>query len=161
MIRTASADDAPAICEIYNYYVANTIITFDEDPMIAADLIPQLETGGEKHPWFVYEESGRVLGYSHASGWKSRCAYRYSVETSVYLDKDETGRGLGKALYRALIKHLRATDCHSLLAGIALPNESSVALHESLGFEKVGQFREVGRKFDSWIDVGYWELILT
>jgi len=101
-----------------------------------------------------------VLGYAYASKWKSRCAYRYAVESSIYLAPDATGRGLGTRLYVALIDALRAKSVHTIIGGIALPNPASVALSEKLGFRKIGQFEQVGWKFEKWIDVGYWELIL-
>lgn len=161
MIRSATSADAAAISEIYNHYVVNTIITFEEEKVSQNEMaqsITELLAAGR--PWLVWEENGRVRGYAYANGWKSRCAYRFALETTVYVDKDAIGRGLGTKLYTALIDALRSTGIHSLIGGIALPNEGSVALHEKLGFVKIGQFKEVGWKFDQWIDVGYWELIL-
>ena len=111
-------------------------------------------------PWLVCEDAGLVVGYAYATTWKSRCAYRYSAETSVYLSQQCVRKGIGSKLMQELIVRLRALVLHSILAGIALPNEASIALHEKLGFEKVAHFKEVGRKFDRWIDVAYWELIL-
>ena len=106
------------------------------------------------------EDEGQVVGYAYASRWKSRCAYRYSVETTVYLSSAATGKGFGSLLYEHLIAELRQRSIHSLIGGIALPNNASVSLHEKLGFEKVAHFKEVGWKFNQWIDVGYWELII-
>ena len=161
MIRTATVQDAPTIAAIYNHYVLNTIVTFEEQAVPADEMASRIAATMEaKLPWLVLEEAGKVQGYSYASKWKSRSAYRFSVETTVYLDVDATGRGLGKSLYSALIEALRPTPMHALIGGIALPNPSSVALHEKLGFVKIGQFREVGWKLAQWIDVGYWELIL-
>jgi L-amino acid N-acyltransferase YncA len=161
MLRTATPADAAVISGIYNHYVRHTVVTFEEEAVFEADMAKRiaevLEAG---RPWFVWEENGKVLGYSYASGWKSRCSYRFSLETTVYLDKDALGRGLGTKLYTALIEALRATKTHALIGGIALPNAGSVALHEKLGFTKIGHFKEVGWKFDQWIDVGYWELVL-
>jgi L-amino acid N-acyltransferase YncA len=160
MNRDAHPDDAAAICKIYNHYVLNTTVTFEEEAVSPEAMAVRLEGVSINLPWLVHERDGRVVGYAHASAWKSRCAYRYSAETSVYLAPNSVGRGLGRSLYLDLIERLSQTDCHSLLAGIALPNDPSIALHEKLGFEKVGQFKEVGRKFDSWVDVGYWEKLL-
>ncbi len=161
MLRAATPADAAAIAAIYNHYVVNTIITFEEeavpDTEMAQRITDVLEAG---LPWFAWEENGRVLGYAYASKWKSRCAYRYAVESSIYLDKTATGRGLGTKLYVALIDALRAKGIHSIIGGIALPNDASVGISEKLGFKKIGQFKEVGWKFEQWIDVGYWELIL-
>ncbi|MBI2813072.1 MAG: N-acetyltransferase [Opitutae bacterium] len=161
MLRSATLTDDDALADIYNHYVAHTIITFEEEAVTAADMAARIaETLDASRPWFVWEEQGRVLGYSYASGWKSRCSYRFSLETTVYLDKDATGRGLGTRLYTALIDSLRQTKTHALIGGISLPNAASVALHEKLGFAKIGHFKQVGWKFGQWIDVGYWELML-
>ncbi|HEX2862131.1 MAG TPA: arsinothricin resistance N-acetyltransferase ArsN1 family B [Lacunisphaera sp.] len=161
MIRPATPADAAAIAGIYNHYVLHTVVTFEEEPITNAEMarrITEVTEGGR--PWFVWEESGRVLGYSYASAWKSRCSYRFSLETTVYLEQGATGRGLGTKLYTALIDTLRTTKTHALIASVALPNAGSVALHEKLGFKNIGQFKEVGWKFDRWLDVGYWELLL-
>ena len=161
MIRPATTADAAAIATIYNHYVLNTIVTFEEEAVPvdeAANRIAELLAAG--WPWLVWEEAGQVQGYAYANSWKSRCAYRFALETTIYLAKAATGRGGGTLLYAALIDSLRPTRIHSLIGGVALPNAGSVALHEKLGFVKIGQFKEVGWKFDQWIDVGYWELML-
>ncbi len=161
MLRAATPSDAAAIAAIYNHYVLNTIITFEEKAVSVAEMASRInEVLAAGRPWFVWEEAGRVLGYAYASGWKSRCAYRYAVESSIYLDKDATGKGLGTKLYVALIDALRAKKIHCIIGGIALPNPASVGISEKLGFQKIGHFKEVGWKFNQWIDVGYWELVL-
>jgi len=161
MLRTATPADAAAIAVIYNHYVVNTVITFEEEALPVEEMARRItETLAGGNPWFVWEEDGRIMGYSYAGKWKSRCSYRFSIEATVYLDKDATGRGLGTRLYSALIDVCRNTKIHAIIGGVALPNAGSVALHEKLGFKKVAHFREVGWKFDQWIDVGYWELIL-
>ena len=104
---------------------------------------------------------GAVAGYAYAGRWRTREGYRHSVETSIYLSPDATGRGLGATLYARLLERLRALDVHAVIGGIALPNPASEALHERLGFEQVARFREVGRKFGEWIDVAYWQLRLA
>jgi phosphinothricin acetyltransferase len=111
-------------------------------------------------PWLVYESEGGVLGYAYATKWRVRSAYRYSAETSVYVAPGQGGKGIGSALYKTLLEELRAREIHMVIGGIAQPNPASVALHERLGFEKVAHFKQVGRKFDRWIDMGYWELQL-
>jgi L-amino acid N-acyltransferase YncA len=103
---------------------------------------------------------GKVVGYAYASKWKSRSAYRYAVESTVYLDPRFTGQGIGRHLYGSLIAELRQRSLHAVIGGIALPNPASIALHERMGFVKVAHFKEIGWKFNQWIDVGYWELIL-
>lgn len=161
MIRTATTADAAAIAAIYNHYVLNTIVTFEEEAVSGAEMTQRItEVLAAGRPWFVWEENGRILGYAYASGWKSRCSFRYSLETTVYLDQAVTGRGLGTKLYTALIADLRAKKYHALIGGISIPNPGSIALHEKLGFQKIGHFKEVGWKFNQWIDVGYWELVL-
>lgn len=160
MIRSAIVSDAKAICDIYNHYVHNTIITFEEEPVSVAEMQNRIVEVTDSLPWLVLEEQGDVIGFAYASKWKSRCAYRFCVESTVYLAPHLTGRGNGRQLYEALISDLRSRSLHSVVAGIALPNPASVALHEKMGFEKVAHLKEVGWKFDQWIDVGYWELIL-
>ncbi len=161
MLRDATPADAAAIAAIYNHYVLHTIVTFEEEAVTADEIAARIrEVQGAGIPWLVWEENGRVLGYTYASKWKSRCSFRYSLETTVYLDKDATGRGLGRKLYTPLIEALRAQKYHALIGGISIPNPGSIALNEKLGFQKIGHFKEVGWKFNQWIDVGYWELIL-
>ncbi len=162
MIRPATTDDAPRIREIYNHYVLKTIITFEQDTVSVAEMSGRIAETLATLPWLVYDEPGAgVTGYAYASSWKSRCAYRYSVESTVYVDPTQRGRGIGSELYRALIAQLRRRSLHTVIAGIALPNAASVALHESFGFKPVARFQEVGWKFDAWIDVGYWQLVLS
>lgn len=159
MIRNIKPDDAAQICEIYNYYVQNTIITFEESLVTEDDMKSRIIQNNKKHPWIVFTDKGQIIGYAYASEWKSRCAYKHSVETTVYLRPDAKGNGIGSLLYKELLAGLKDKNLHAAIGGIALPNEASIALHEKLGFEKIGQFKEVGYKFDKWIDVGYWELI--
>ena len=160
MIRDVNQEEAAIISRLYNHYIDNTIITFEETPVAEEEMRARIEETTASLPWLVIEEKGAVAGFAYASQWKSRCAYRYSVETTIYIDPKQTGRGLGKLLYKALIDELRKMELHSLIAGISLPNPASVALHEKMGFEQVAHFKQVGFKFGRWIDVGYWELIL-
>jgi L-amino acid N-acyltransferase YncA len=160
LIRRAIPQDATAIAEIYNFYVTNSVITFDEVPISPSDILTQIEKYDDSLPWLVYEENNEICGYAYASNWKSRCAYKQSIESTIYLSNHFFGKGIGTKLYEALINELKKQDYHAIIGGISLPNEGSIALHEKLGFEKVAQFKEVGYKFDQWIDVGYWELII-
>jgi L-amino acid N-acyltransferase YncA len=160
MIRPATAADAAAIAVIYNHYVLHTPVTFEEEAVSVEEMAGRIAEVLQSSGWFVDAEDGKILGYAYAGKWKSRCAYRYAVESTVYLDKHATGRGLGTKLYRVLLDDLRSRGLHCVIGGIALPNAASVALHEKLGFQKIGQFKEVGWKLGQWIDVGYWELIL-
>jgi phosphinothricin acetyltransferase len=160
-IRTAAASDAAQIAAIYNHYIAATCITFETEPVTVEDMAQRIrETLDLPLPWLVAEEGGTIGGYAYASKWKGRCAYRYSVEATIYLDPEWTGKGLGVALYTALIDAIKAASIRSVIGGIALPNDASIRLHERLGFKKVGHFEKVGFKNDQWVDVGYWQLQL-
>lgn len=160
-LRDALADDAAAIAAIYNVHVRGTVVTFELAEVGAADMAQRIaDVQARGLPWLVAEAGGAVLGYAHAGPWKTRAAYARTVETSIYVDAGACGRGLGRRLYAALLGRLRAMGMHAAIGGAALPNPASIALHESLGFEHVGIFREVGCKFGRWIDVGYWQLRL-
>jgi L-amino acid N-acyltransferase YncA len=160
MIRTCTTADAAAICSIYNHYVRDTVITFEEAPVATPEMAQRVVDVATRFPWLVAEEGNEIVGYAYATPWKTRSAYRFSVESTVYVAPGQTGRGLGTALYRELLDELRKQGVHSVVGGIALPNAASITLHEKLGFKKIGEFVEIGRKFDRWVDVGYWELIL-
>jgi L-amino acid N-acyltransferase YncA len=160
MIRYAKTDDAAQVCEIYNHYVLRTTITFEEQPVSTAEMAQRIADTLQSLPWLVYEQDESLQGFCYASKWKRRCAYRHSVESTVYVRADSIGRRIGSELYRALLDELRQRKFHTVIGGIALPNDASVALHEKFEFEKVAQFREVGNKFDRWTDVGYWQLLL-
>jgi phosphinothricin acetyltransferase len=160
LIRQCTTADAAAICEIYNHYVRHTVITFEEVPVVVAEMAQRILDVTARYPWLVAEENGAVVGYAYAAPWRPRSAYRFSVESTVYVAPGQVGRGVGTALYHELIEGLRALDVHCAVGGIALPNPASVTLHEKLGFKKIGQLVEIGRKLDRWVDVGYWELIL-
>jgi len=160
-MREATAADADSICRIYNHYVETSIITFEETPVSPVEMAERIaETAADSLPWLVEEADGSLVGYALASKWKSRCAYRYAVETTVYLAPDVQRRGLGTGLYKELLLQLKEQSLHVAIGGIALPNDASVRLHEKLGYRKVAEFIEVGFKFEKWINVGYWELKL-
>jgi L-amino acid N-acyltransferase YncA len=126
----------------------------------AGDMAQRITDVTARLPWCVWEVDGVVLGYAYATPWKARSAYRNSVEASIYLAHSATGMGIGTRLYLALIEDLRHRGLHCVIGGAALPNPASIALHEKLGFTKVGEFREVGFKLGRWVDVAYWELML-
>lgn len=160
-IRAATEDDAAAIAAIYNHYVAHTCTTFETEPVMPATMAQRIaEATAAALPWRVAQTADGIAGYAHASAWKGRCAYRYTLESSVYLDPAHTGRGIGRPLYIALIDAIAARGMHAVIAGIALPNPASIALHEQLGFRAAGRFEQVGHKFERWVDVGYWQLLL-
>ncbi|HEV2701443.1 MAG TPA: arsinothricin resistance N-acetyltransferase ArsN1 family B [Steroidobacteraceae bacterium] len=160
MLRHCTPPDAAQICDIYNHYVRETTITFEELPVPEAEMARRITEISVRLPWMVWEADGAILGYAYAAPWKARAAYRHSVETSVYLAPQAIGRGLGSKLYAGLIADLRHRGVHCVIGGAALPNPASVSLHEKLGFQKVAEFRQVGFKFGQWIDVAYWELML-
>ena len=161
MIRPAQAGDAEALAAIYNPYITGSTITFEEVPLAPAALAARVaEVQAAGLPWLVLEDGGEVQGYAYATRWRARSAYRFSVETSIYLRQGQAGRGLGRRLYEALFDALRPLGVHVVIGGIALPNDASVALHERLGMKPVARFEQVGRKFDRWIDVGYWQRLL-
>ena len=160
VIRSAQDSDVEQLCDIYNEYVKDTIITFDtqlkEIPAFRSEMHDSMKT----LPYIVAEKDGQILGFAFASCWKSRCAYNYSVESSIYVLPESKGKRVGYSLYYQLIKELKNLEIHAVIAGISLPNVISVGLHEKMGFQKIAHFKEVGYKFNRWIDMGYWELIL-
>ncbi|NQY08318.1 MAG: N-acetyltransferase family protein [Flavobacteriales bacterium] len=161
MVRTATQNDIQAIVNIYNYYVINTAITFDETPFTFETIEDRINHADARHPWLVFEENNEVLGYAYAGIWKARSAFKNTVEVTVYLKDGHDGKGIGTDLYKELIKRLKENGMRSLLGGITLPNPGSEALHEKLGFKKVAHFTDFGFKFDKWHNAGYWELILN
>jgi len=161
MIRPATTGDAAQLCDIYNHYVLKTPITFEEQAVSVNEMQQRIEQTLQTLPWLVWDEENSIRGFSYASKWKTRCAYRYSVESTVYIRPDASGKGFGSQLYSELLGRLKRQGFHTVIGGIALPNAASVTLHEKFGFEKIAHFRQVGNKFGQWIDVGYWQLILA
>ena len=159
IVRKVEIEHAAQIAEIYNFYVLNSHSTFETDAVEIYQMQKRVEEVIENYPYFVAEENKKILGYAFASQYKSRCAYKNSAEVSVYVKNDLKQKGIGGMLYEQLFAEILQTEVHALVAGIALPNEASIKLHERFGFEKVAHFREIGFKFGRWIDVGYWELI--
>ena len=154
-IRLASAEDAAAIAAIYRPYVERSHFTFEEAAPDAAELGARIEN--PVHPWLVVEEQGRVIGYASTSPMRNRAAYRWSVETGIYLAAEAQGRGMGWQLLAAQLELLEGHGFVTAIAGIALPNDASVALHKKLGFALAGIERGVGFKLGRWIDVGRWQ----
>lgn len=159
MIRQASTADAKAIAELYNHYILNSTITFEEERVDQQTMEGRINSR-EKMLWWVFEEEEQIVAYAYPSQWKPRSAYRYTVESSIYVAPQHQKKGIGLKLYKHLIQSLKEEGFHVALAGIALPNDQSISFHEKLGFKKVGQLEEVGFKFNRRIDVGYWELKL-
>ncbi|NVK88183.1 MAG: N-acetyltransferase family protein [Gammaproteobacteria bacterium] len=162
MIRAVELTDAAAISAIYNDYIEQTSVTFEVVPVSAADIAERIQQCNKDGlPWLVAEVDQQIAGYCYASPWKGRCAYAHSVEITVYLQQCFFRQGIGRQLYVALFAKLREQKVHTVIAGIALPNPASIALHESLGLKQVAEFSQVGRKFDQWVDVGYWQKIFV
>ena len=161
LIRSATAADAAAIADIYNHYIRETVVTFEELPISAAEIAGRVEgVQSTGFPWLVAAEAERIVGYAYATKWRDRSAYRFSAEVTVYLAPTDTGRGLGSQLYTELFPMLEARGLHAIMGGITLPNAASVALHEKFGMRKVAHFDDVGFKFERWLPVGYWQRTL-
>lgn len=159
-LRSAEINDAAAIAAIYNYYVRTTTITFEEVEVDAREVALRIADVNSKDlPWYVAVERESIVGYAYATPWRSRSAYRFAVEVTVYVAVGHVRNGIGTSLYTELLDTIRKLGFRTALAGIALPNEESVALHERCGFEKVAHFNQVGFKLDRWIDVAYWQLV--
>jgi phosphinothricin acetyltransferase len=159
LVRAAAVADADPIAAIYAPYVTDGVASFEAEPPTAADFEARM-TARPRLPWLVAEESGAVVGFAYAGVHRTRAAYRWSADVSVYLASDARGRGVGRALYERLIPEVRALGYVCAFAGITLPNPASVGLHEAVGFTPVGVFRNVGYKFGAWRDVGWWQLRL-
>lgn len=161
VVRSALPEDAAQVSEIYNHYVRTSAITFEEEPVSASEMAARIhEIQSLSYPWLVAAAAADIVGYAYAGRWKVRAAYRHSSEITVYVRVGQERSGLGSALYERLLPALKAVGVHMAIGGVALPNEGSVRLHEKFGFQKCAHFREVGFKFDRWIDVAYWQRIL-
>lgn len=161
-IRLADLADAAQVAAIYNFYIATSHATFELEPVSPVEMEDRMrQTTSAGYPFLVCESDDEIVGYAYSQPFKSRAAYRHSVEVSVYIKEGSEGRGIGKMLYDDLLPEVFKGDYHAVIAGISLPNEASIKLHEKYGFEKVAHFREVGFKFGRWIDVGYWELLIS
>jgi L-amino acid N-acyltransferase YncA len=160
-LRVATPADAAAIAAIYASYVEGSSISFETVAPGAAQMEERIQAGGDLYPWLIAEEDGETLGYAYASAFRARPAYRYTVETSVYLASSAHGRGLGRQLYGKLIQLLEVQGFAQAIGAITLPNAASVRLHESLGFAPAGVYRQVGYKMGEWWDVGLWQRALA
>ncbi|SFD65681.1 GNAT family N-acetyltransferase [Pseudoalteromonas denitrificans] len=163
MIRAVKTDDIDSIVHIYNHYINNSIVTFETQSITAEQMKERIDSiNKDGLPWLIAEDDGNnIIGYAYASKWKGRCAYKHSVEITVYLNNKTTEKGWGSKLYAGLFKALKNRNIHTAIGGIALPNPASIALHEKFGMKKAAHFEQVGQKFDKWIDVGYWQCILS
>lgn len=161
MIRSVKTEDAKFLADIYNHYIVNTCNTFEETALGEEDFKNRIQNHNPKLPWLVFETNDRVIGYAYATDWKLRSAYKFTVESSIYLDVNSLQKGIGTQLYQSLIDQLIRLKIHAVIGGIALPNPNSIKFHEKMGFKQIAHFKEVGFKFNRWVDVGYWELLLS
>ena len=157
-VREATRDDVAAILAISNRAAETSVANFATSPESLASWHAAFDAGGAQSAWFVAEADGTIIGFARSGPWKSRGAYDRTAEVSVYVTPGAQRRGVGRALYDALLRTLREREIDLVLAGIALPNDASVRLHESLGFTACARFERIGYKFGAWHDVGYWSL---
>lgn len=154
-MRDAAAADAVACAAIYAPYVRETTVSFELKPPTAAEMAERIAAAQARHAWLVLEEEGRVVGYAYANRFSGRPAYQWSVEVSIYLERDRHRAGGGRQLYETLLARLAERGYRRAMAGMSLPNEASVAFHRALGFTPVGVYREVGWKHGAWRDVAW------
>jgi L-amino acid N-acyltransferase YncA len=160
-LRIASDEDAEGIAAIYAPVVRDTAISFEVDPPDADEMRRRIRATLATHPWLVCAENGAVRGYAYATRHRDRAAYRWSADVTVYVHEQARGRGVGSALYAALVPMLVRQGFRRAYAGITLPNRASVALHESAGFRRLAIYAGVGWKLGAWHDVGWWERALA
>lgn len=161
VIRPATLDDASAIAAIYAPVVEQTAASFEDVAPTATEMAERMAKLLGQYPYLVAEQDGEVFGYAYGGAHRSRAAYAYSADVTIYIAPHAKRRGVGQALYNPLLKALKDQGMHRAYAAIALPNDGSVGLHESFGFKHIGTYSEVGFKFGKWHDVGWWERDLT
>jgi phosphinothricin acetyltransferase len=154
-VRSATAADAEACAAIYAPYVTETAITFETHVPTTEEMATRIAAASERHAWLVLEDEGAVVGYAYGGPYKSRAAYRWSCEVSVYVDRERQRSGAGRALYEALLARLAERGFRMAVAGMTLPNDASVGLHRAMGFEPVGTYRCIGYKHGAWHDVAW------
>lgn len=161
VIRPATVADAWAIAGIYNHYIRNTVVTFEEEPVGTRVMEERIAAVRDASlPWLLADSRDGIIGYAYAGRFHPRSAYRYAAETTVYLAHGREGQGTGTRLYIELLNLLKAQGIRTAVGLIALPNAPSVTLHEKLGFNHTGTLQGVGFKQDRWVDVGYWQKLL-
>lgn len=160
VIRSANEGDAPCVLEIYRPFVENTAVSFEIEVPSVEEFAQRIVTSLKSWQWLVAERAGRIVGYAYGSEHRKRKAYRWSVEVSAYVHPDFRRQGIGSALYLKLFEDLAAKGYCNAYAGITLPNEESAALHRAVGFQPIGVFKSVGRKFGRWHDVAWFQRVL-
>ena len=160
-IRNITLDDASAVCRIYNHYIENTVVTFETSPVTEEEIQKRICDVVESDcPWYIGEINGEIIGYVYLHNFHPREAFFKTKEVAIYLHKDYSGKGLGSVLLESLLNKINPKKIHVLMAGITIPNEKSIKMHEKFGFKQISYMKEVGWKFDQWRDVGYWQLTL-
>jgi len=157
MIRNATISDAQQLADLYNYYIRHTLITFEEEELTAQQFSDRILKIQENYPFLVYESEGEILGFAYANKWRERSAYRFALESSVYVKQGFFGKKIGQKLYDVLFEELKQRGFKQVIGVITLPNDVSVQMHEKFGFEKAAHFKKVGLKFGEWCDVGFWQ----
>jgi len=156
-VRLVRMSDAADLVAIYAPHCTSGRASFETVPPTVDEMTGRVRATGSTYPWLVaVDQVGATLGYAYGSRHRERAGYRWSVDVAVYVAASASGRGVGRALYSALLPLLEAQGLHRAYAGIALPNEASIALHRAVGFEPVGTYREVGYKLGEWLDVQWW-----
>ena len=161
MIRPVHINDAQALLDIYNYYVLHTAVTFDIEPLTLEAFQNKLETINATYPFIVFEDNNTILGYAYGSRFRPKPAYDYVVESTVYVKHDAHGKHIGTELYAELIKELKQSHYKTVLGVLTIPNAASIKLHEKFGFQKVGELKDIGFKFNTWQTIGIWQLQLS
>lgn len=159
-LRPATSIDAARCAEIYAPYVTDNWVSFELDPPDAAEMARRIENYGTSHGWLVAEVEGKIAGYAYGSPHRTREAYATSADVAVYVDAAFARTGIGRQLYEALFPALKYRKIHAIFAGIALPNDASIGLHQTMGFTPIGIYRQVGWKMGGWRDVGWWQRLL-
>jgi phosphinothricin acetyltransferase len=160
-LRVGTTGDGAACAEIYRPIVENTWISFETEAPSATEMSRRIERTLPRFPWLVATQEDQVVGYAYAGPHRERAAYRWSADVTVYLAEPARGKGVGRRIYGALFDILRRQGLRSAFAGIALPNDASIGLHEAVGFEPIGVYRDVGHKLGAWRSVGWWRLGLS
>ncbi|MDS0526617.1 GNAT family N-acetyltransferase [Clostridium sp. SHJSY1] len=158
MIRNVKVEDSKEIVDIYNYYILNTCITFDMNELSLKEMEEKIKAKRNKEPWIVYEEENKILGYAYVGEWRSKAAFNFTKEVTIYLNPKKKGSGIGTKLMEELIKMCKESGIRTLISVITVPNDISSSLHEKFGFNKVAYYEKVGFKQEKWLDVESWQL---
>jgi L-amino acid N-acyltransferase YncA len=156
-IRRATINDATTILEIYNWYIINTIITFETEIVTVETMRNRISEKLMTYDWLIAEVDDKIIGYAYYGSFRPRAAYKHTVESTIYLSKDAQGKGFGRLLYARLIESAKERGFREVIGIIALPNPESIRLHEKMGFAEIGILKNIGHKFDNYIDVGIWQ----